>query len=267
MALPVAVTADSLERLQLPDVRQPERMPFLPAWVVSRIGSLTIEARTDPATGKYRLMPELPASLIPNEAQREELTRHVSDLNALCEHVPARDREIEKEMLVVLTKMMMVLPSASQNELSAEARGEAFLTALEDIPLWAVHAAIRRWYRGSCGKNEQGKPYDYGWCPAPADLRRIALTDVNRIKGRAHQLQRLIDARQIIEFSDEHCGTMRRKLAELFRNLKTPPVGTDGSGGAAGRKPAEGAHCGTRPEAQPGLKREGGRRRRGDRRK
>ena len=36
-----------------------------------------------------------------------------------------------------MTKMMMVLPSPTQNEFSAEARGEAFLAALDDVPAWA----------------------------------------------------------------------------------------------------------------------------------
>ena len=60
---------------------------------------------------------------------------------------------------------------------------------------------------------------------------------------------------------------MRERLAELYRSFGTPLVGKDGSGGAAGS--AAGRRCSLwdAAEAQPGLKREGGCRRRGDRRK
>ena len=71
-------------------------------------------------------------------------------------------------MLIELTKMMLMMPAPTQNEASAEARGEAFLAALEDMPVWAVRSAIRRWYRGDAGTDEPGEPFDYHWCPAPA---------------------------------------------------------------------------------------------------
>lgn len=61
--------------------------------------------------------------------------------------------------LIVLTKMMLSLPSSQQNEAGAEASGEAFQAALDDVPTWAVAAAVRRWYRGDCGLNERGQRY------------------------------------------------------------------------------------------------------------
>jgi hypothetical protein len=184
-------------------------------------------------------------------AEREEIARHISDLHALCMPTPGSDPQAEQDMLLAVTKMMLVLPATTQNELSAEARGEAFMAALDDLPPWAVRSAIRRWYRGDCGKNEQGESYHYHWCPAPADLRRIAFTEMYRVKGRADELKRLLAAETRIEYSDEHCRKMREQVAGLFRNFGTPPVGKDGSGGATGKQPAEGAHCGTQPRHSP----------------
>ena len=232
MDLPASLEAYPVEPLQLPDVRRLERMPSLPAWVASRIASLKTELQPDPTTGKRRNVPTLPADMTLKAAERNELVRHLADLRALIEQTPMNNTQAENDTLVALTKLMMVLPSMTQNELSAEARGEAFMVALEDMPVWATMAAIRCWYRGDCGTKPDGKPYDYHWCPAPAELRAVAKRELHRITDRAHHIERLLRAETLIEFSDEHCTRMRARLADVFRGLATPPVGKDGSGGA-----------------------------------
>jgi hypothetical protein len=189
--------------------------------------------------------------LILTPVESEELKRHVADLHALCRQTPENDQRAEEEMLVLLTKMMMVLPAATQNEISAEARGEAFMESLVDIPTWAVRAAIRSWYRGHSGKNQDGQDYDYHWCPAPAELHRISQFMMFRVRGRADELQKLLDAEPLIEFSAEHCRDMRSRISALVHNSKHPPVGKDGSGGATGEGPVEGAHCGTQQKHNP----------------
>ena len=157
-------------------------------------------------------------------------------------------------MLAVLTNMMMVLPSVMQNELSAEARGEAFMAALDDIPVWSVQAAIRKWYRGDCGSDERGRCYDYHWSPAPAELRRIAFAEMWRIKSRSQSLRRLLSAVPRIEYGDEHCRAMRERLGRLFQTSRTSPDGRNGSGEVAGKLSVEEPTVGrgqgrTRPEA------------------
>ena len=142
---------------------------------MGRLAARLAQGRAQPdQTGKWRQVPTISTSLILSPAEREALEHHVSALDRLCDDTPANSSDAEAAMLVVVTKMMMVLPTVTQNELSAEARGEAFMVALDDIPVWSVQAAIRRWYRGDCGTDERGRPYDYHWCPAPADLRRVA---------------------------------------------------------------------------------------------
>jgi hypothetical protein len=205
-------------------------MPSLPAWVALRIASLKDGCQPDQRTGKRRVVPTLPAQMMLKMSDREQIQRHVTELNALCDGTPANDPQAEEEILLALTKMMLVLPSQTQNELSAEARGEAFLAALDDVPAWAVKAAIRRWYRGA-GGDHSNDDYDYHWCPAPAELRSITLTELHRVKGRADQLERLLRAELLIEHSDEHCRKMRAQLGELFTSLRTSLVGKDGSGG------------------------------------
>jgi hypothetical protein len=169
-----------------------------------------------------------------NLIERDEIARHVVELRAICAATPDNDLTAEESVLIAVTKMMLVLPASQQNEASAEARGEAFMAALDDVPPWAVAAAIRRWYRGDAGENERGQAYDYHWCPAPAELHCIARLELWRVKGRAETLDRLLAAEELIEFSDEHCAAMRAKLANLFTSLKSPLVGKDGSGGPIG---------------------------------
>jgi hypothetical protein len=241
---------DGTKRLQLPDVRRLERMPSLPAWVELRIAWLKVESQADRKTGKWREVPTLPASLTLTVAEREELRRHVADLHALC-RPPESDSCVQANTLVLLTKMMMVLPAMTQNEFSAEARGEAYMEALADLPTWAVQAAIRSWNKGAAGKKPNGEEYDYHWCPAPAELLRISWELMFRVRGRALLLDELLRAEPLVEFGAEHCRNMRSRFDALLQSLKNPPVGKDGSGGAAGEKLVEGAHCGTQPKHDP----------------
>lgn len=221
MALP-AIGAKAPERLTLPDVRRLDRMPSLPAWVASRVGSMKDEHQRSTVDGKYRSVPTLPASLILCPAERAEIEQHAGELEALCAQTPADSDEWEGATLIIITKLMLALPAAQQNEAGAEATGEAFQAALDDVPTWAVAAAVRRWYRGDCGENERGQPYDYHWRPAPAELRRIALVEKWRVLYRAQTLRKLLAAEPLIEFSDEHCAAMRAKLATILP--KSAPV-------------------------------------------
>jgi hypothetical protein len=162
-------------------------------------------------------VPTLPSNLTLGPAERAEIERHIFALKALCEQTPEASADCAAVTLVVITQLMLALPSTQQNDLGAEASGEAFMAALEDIPPWAVTAAVRHWYRGDCGENEHRQPYDYRWRPAPADLRRIALTEKFRVYRRVKLLERLLAAEPRVEFSEEHCSKMRARLASLLK--------------------------------------------------
>lgn len=151
-----------------------------------------------------------------NTAERAEIERHATALDELCIQTPAEADKWEGATLIIITKMMLALPSSQQNEAGAEATGEAFQAALDDIPTWAVAAAVRRWYRGECGENERGQPYDYHWRPAPAELRSIALVEKWRVKQRVETLRKLLTAEPLIEFDTAHCEQMSARLATVI---------------------------------------------------
>ena len=215
MALP-AIRASSPEPITLPDVRRLDQMPSLPAWLASRTASMKDEVQAALADGKHRKVPTLPANLTLSPTERDEVERHIAALDALCKQTPLNGDQWEAATLIVLTKMMLALPSSQQNEAGAEASGEAFQAALDDVPTWAVSAAVRRWYRGDCGLNERGQPFDYHWRPAPAELRCIALVEKWRVGQRADTLRKLLVAEPLIEFTDEYCKHMRARLAAVI---------------------------------------------------
>lgn len=215
MALP-DTGAKAPDRIPLPDVLRLDRMPSWPEWVASRVGSMK-DDRRQMSDGKFKTVPTLPASSILSPTERAEIERHVAELEALCAQTPVDADRWEGETLIVITKLMLALPAAAQNEAGAEATGEAFQVALDDMPTWAVAAAVRRWYRGECGENEKGLPYDYHWRPAPAELRRVAFAERWRVLSRVKILRALLATVPAIEFSDEHCAEMRTKLGELFQ--------------------------------------------------
>ena len=68
----------------------------------------------------------LPAHLLLSQAERAEVERHAAALDALCAQTPLAADEWENAALIIVTKMMLALPSARQNDVGAEASGEAF---------------------------------------------------------------------------------------------------------------------------------------------
>jgi hypothetical protein len=210
-----AIGAAAPEPISLPDERRLDQTPSWPAWVASRIASIKDECQPSLSDGKYRTIPTLPSHLMLSQAERDEIQRTIGELTGICDRTPRRDAQFEGDTLIVITKMMLALPSSQQNEAGAEATGEAFQAALDDLPTWAVSSALRKWYRGECGLNERGEPYDYRWRPAPADLRRITFVERHAVLARVRTLQRLLDAEPLREFSAEHRARMLERLGSF----------------------------------------------------
>jgi hypothetical protein len=142
------------------------------------------------------------------------IERHVVDLNEVLAMTPYEDEIHGQLTLTTVTKMTLVLPSREAGDLAGEAKGEAYMAALEDVPSWAVQEAMRKWYRG-----EYGAKYDYKWQPAPATLRELAMLETYRVMGVRRKLQELLIAESLVEYSDEHCAGMKEKLSELMRGF------------------------------------------------
>lgn len=195
-----------IEPIQPPDVQRPAKLNKLPLWVEQLCASCKTECQPGPS-GAYRDVPVLPKSLILGKEQRMLVEQHIAALTTALLLTPAEDMRQAESTMTTVTKMTLVLPSREVGDLASEARGEAFMAALEDVPSWAVQEAMRKWYRAECGDK-----HDYKWQPAPATLRELAMREVYMVMGTRRKLKNLLDAEPLIEFTPEHEAEMRRKL-------------------------------------------------------
>lgn len=202
-----------IEPLRLPDPRRPAQMPSLPEWVVSRIESV----KDNWQNGSMALT--LPTGMVLSDHDKAMVREHMAGLAELVERTPATSADCEAETLVIVTKLLLALPSAKSTETGNEAKGEAYLAALDDVPSWAVQEAVRKWYRG-----DHGAGYDYRWAPVPADLRKLAQHEEYRVRGRIRLLKRICEAVPLVEFSDEHRAEMLNRVAGLFKQPVMQPM-------------------------------------------
>lgn len=189
-------------------------IPSWPAWATSRADALVRTYLRDPQTGKVRAAYLLPASLIPPPAMRPVLERERDRLMELMGKIPKADRVADTQALVIIAKMLKVLTAGKMDESASEAAAEAYMAAIEDVPVWATAEAMRLWYRGSCGD-----AYNYRWRPQPAELKKIAEGIAVSVANRIAALVGLLIAEPVKEFTAEHKGKMLRRLADTLRAI------------------------------------------------
>jgi hypothetical protein len=153
---------------------------------------------------------------MPTREQRTLIEQHEVALSAVLEMTPDEDERHGEQTMTAVTKMLLVLPSRESGDLMSQAKGEAYMAALEDVPSWAVQEAMRKWYRAECGER-----FDYRWQPAPATLREIALIEVYRVKGVRRKLREVLAAEPLREFSEEHMETMKRRLSVVAPHVNS----------------------------------------------
>ncbi len=201
-----------LEPLVLPDARRPTAMPSLPAWAASRIASVNV------AWLNGKQISQLPEAMILSDNDREMVLNHALHLSKHLDRTPQNIVDAEAETLTIVVKMMQALPGAKSTEDSAEAKAEAYMAALDDIPPWAVREAVRKWYRAECGPK-----FNYSWAPGPGDLRTISRIEEARVRHRVDSLNKIAFAVPLVEFSEGHRVEMLKKLAALPIMLSTVP--------------------------------------------
>lgn len=136
------------------------------------------------------------------------IAAHVLYLEAALQQTPVKDDACGRATIVLVTKMLLSLPSAAMTEDSAEAKAEAYMDALEDVPSWAVQAAIRGWNR-----SEYGDKFNYRWAPVPSELRTVAFLEAWKTKERIRDLKRVISADVLFDADP----AMKEKLAPLLK--------------------------------------------------
>jgi hypothetical protein len=150
-----------------------------------------------------------PLTLVP--AQRQFISNYIEKLEAIYAQTPETDTTADQIMLVTITKMLKSLAGSKKQEAESEVKAEAFSVALEDVPAWAIVAAVRGWYRGAYGPD-----YDYAWPPAPAVLRAAAVSEAQKLRGRMVELRNLLEAPVRPEYSTEYCVETLERLRRLM---------------------------------------------------
>jgi hypothetical protein len=136
---------------------------------------------------------------------------------------PENDYQHGQQVALSIGKLLLALPSKESGDLAMEAKSEAYMAALEDVPFWAVQEAMRRWYRG-----EYGSKHDYRWQPAPSVLRELAMIETYRVRSVRRRLTQLVNAKPPIEYGEDHCQRMREKIASLGIALQSSRGNTGG---------------------------------------
>lgn len=193
------------EPLKLPDPRRPAAIPSLPQWVVHSIGAVRLELQmTQDGKGFERSeVLVLPAELMPSPEQRQAMRSHMDNLRSYLRQTPAESVEAESAVATAVSKLIVVLAGEKKSDLADGARADVYLEVLDDVPWWAVEAAVKLWFRHDCGVDEKGRPHDYKWAPDPGTLRKIAIRQTYEIAGRIGKLERLLNARQFVDCSKQ----------------------------------------------------------------
>jgi len=161
----------------------------------------------------------LPSNLLPTPEQRAEIEKF--RIHILTKFPLYIGPESAAKTMAAISKMLMVLASKSSDELAMEAKGEAYMMALEDIQSWAVEEAARKWYRG-----EYGSEYDYKWMPDPATIRSLAQIEASKMHSALMLAIDLSHAESMdeIDYSNEHRIKMLEKLSSLKLELKSNEI-------------------------------------------
>ena len=208
-----------IDPIKPPDPRRPATLPSLPAWAERLSGAVRLELQIDPETKSFSEMLVLPADLLPTYHQRQAIMFHMDSLCSWLRQTPAADERWETKAATSIAKLT-VLAGEKRSELGTDAWSEVYLDVLDDVPHWAVEAAIRLWFKHDCGTDERGKPHDYKWAPDPGMLRKIAQREAFGMSARIGSLQRVLEAREYIDYS-EQLAAGRAAMAGLSVTLKT----------------------------------------------
>jgi hypothetical protein len=207
-----------IEPIKLPDPRRPATLPSLPEWAARLNGAVRQELQM--TEGRFSDLMVLPEELMPSPEQRRMMTEHRDSLRSSLLDTPAASVAAETKVATAVSKLLTVLAGERKSDLVEEARSDVYLDVLDDVAWWAVDSAVRAWFKHDCGTDERGRPHDYKWAPDPGTLRKIALTFTHPIGARIGIIQRLLEARQYVDCS-EQLEAGRSALAGLNKAMKT----------------------------------------------
>jgi hypothetical protein len=185
-------------------------MPAWPKWM------LAIEKDLHQNPSEDGGLWELPASLIPTDAQRAVITAQGHQLAAFLSQTPAHGEKFGKSILLQVANLLGSKPSQAGDLESKKARIDSYMQALQHIPVWAVQTVIYRWHCGECDRPYDHPPvrFDYTWAPSSADLCQLAKREVREVRRRMLTCERALKA-TAPKYTAEYRAEMKDKLRSI----------------------------------------------------
>jgi hypothetical protein len=183
-----------IEPLPTPTIAEPT--PKWPDWLET-LGAHE-NFQPDPATGEWGYVQALTPGRIISADQRLEIVKQRDQMVHLTDQTPDRSRAVKEKVFLILAKLMLAMPARVAGPEAAEARIDAYLVAVSDVPGWAVDKAVKRWYRGACDVHGS-EHFNYSFAPSPADLRRIAWCETGSLHKPIARLNAILSAVPLVE--------------------------------------------------------------------
>lgn len=89
--------------------------------------------------------------------------------------------------------LLLAFPAANVSEAAAKARSAAYEIALDDVPTWAVRAAVKRWLRGDVAC--LGERANLAFPPSPPQLRGLVMDEWAKARGALWRYRRLANGK------------------------------------------------------------------------
>jgi hypothetical protein len=134
----------------------------------------------------------LPIDLMLTENERADLELRLVAVNEIITGSNLTAADCSKARLSLLTKMLLAYPTSGiSSDAAADARGDIYDEAVEDIPPWALNAAIKRWVKGDVPDLRLGA-LNFSFAPAPAVLFAICKLELVDFKAHAIAIEQLL---------------------------------------------------------------------------
>lgn len=193
-------------------VRAPKTLS-LPEWLQHSVSAVTVGSeeviRADGVKAR-RSIPIIRQSHAPSKAAYQSIELRLQQLR---QAKAATDLDMA---MAKVTELLLSFAGQAVNEAGARARANGYITALDDLPAWAIADACRKWLRGEAGEQ------NYNFAPTPPVLRQIAVKSASQVDYQINALERLLSAEVVAdpeEFSEEHCADMRDRMQDVFKSM------------------------------------------------
>lgn len=157
-------------------------------------------------TGDWR-RGRLPERLRFTAPERVECERHAAALAAFTDAGPSR------VIGAAVASMLACFPAQAASDDAMKARAVGYLTALADLPAWAVERGAAYWMRREHGEGRE----NYAFAPSPPELRRLAVIAAAPLRAELKATRRLLDAEIETEIP---ASKVAERLAALSASLK-----------------------------------------------